>query len=155
MIFLMLFVIAMLGLSSFQVVAIQFGIDQLQGASSQILSAFIFWYFMIEILLVMIWWSFYLLSFSENETITARVPLAWNLLSAILISIVLCIKNCFMSKWLLKESSISDTSNQRDCKTDNSNPYRLIYCVLKFAKQHKCPIQRSALTQWRSQGRAW
>ena len=46
MIFLTLFVIAMLGLSSFQVVAIQFGIDQLQGASSQILSAFIFWYFM-------------------------------------------------------------------------------------------------------------
>ena len=149
MIILTLCVIGVLGLSSFQVVAIQFGIDQLQGASSQILSAFIFWYFMIEILLIMmIWWSFYLLSFSKNETITARGPLAWNLLSAILVSIALCIKNCFMSKWFLKESTVSDTSNQRDCKTDNSNPYRLIYSVLKFAKQHKCPIQRSALTYW-------
>ena len=61
--------IAMLGLSSFQVVAIQFGIDQLQRASSQILSAFIFWYFMTEILLgMMIGWSFYLSSFSENDS---------------------------------------------------------------------------------------
>ena len=138
--------LAVLGLSSFQVVAIQFGIDQLQGASSQVLSAFIF---MAEIVLVMlIQWSFYLLPFSKNETITARIPLAWNLLSANLVSIVLCIKNCFMSKWFVKESTASDTSNQRDCKTDNSNPYCLIYSVLKFAKQHKCPIQRSALTYW-------
>ena len=69
MIFLTLFVIAMLGLSSFQVVAVQFGIDQLQRASSQILSAFIFWYFMTEILLgMMIGWSFYLSSFSENDS---------------------------------------------------------------------------------------
>ena len=53
-----------------------------------------------------------------------------------------------MSKQFLKESTATDTSNQRDCKTDNSNPYRLIYSVLKFAKQHKFPIQRSALTYW-------
>ena len=40
--------IEMLGLSSFHVVAIQFSIDQLQGAPSGHLSAFIFWYYMAE-----------------------------------------------------------------------------------------------------------
>ena len=148
-IFLTLFIIEIIGLSSFQVVAIQFGIDQLQGAPSQLLSAFIFWYFMAESLFgMMTQWIFYLLSFPENKTVIARIPLIWNLFSAILVSTILCIKNCFMSKSFLKESTTSGTSNQRDCKTGNSNPYRLIYSVLKFAKQHKYPIQRSALTYW-------
>ena len=44
----MIDVVEMLADSSFHVMAIQFGIDQLQGAPSQFLSAFIFWYFMVE-----------------------------------------------------------------------------------------------------------
>ena len=38
-----LFTFYVLGLSSFQVVSIQFGTDQLQGAPSDHLSAFVFW----------------------------------------------------------------------------------------------------------------
>ena len=51
LLFLTLIIFYMLGLSSFQVVSIQFGTDQLQGAPSDHLSAFIFWYLMTERLL--------------------------------------------------------------------------------------------------------
>ena len=105
LLFLILVVTEMLGLSSFQVVAIQFGTDQLQGAPSQFLSAFVFWYLMIEILLAMlIEWIIYFLSFSKNRTLTAKIPLAWNLLSAGLVSLVLCRKSCFMSKFSQKRT---------------------------------------------------
>ena len=43
-------VIEQLGESSFHVVAVQFGNDQLQGAPSEFLSAFIFWYLIAEII---------------------------------------------------------------------------------------------------------
>ena len=78
----------MLGLSSFHIVSIQFGTNQLQGAPSDHLSAFVFWYLMIERLLAaLIQWIFYLLSLSENKNITGRIPLALSLLSALLISV--------------------------------------------------------------------
>ena len=60
----MLGVIEMLAHSSFHVVAIQFGMDQLQGAPSQLLSAFIFWYFMVEFIPgVMSHWVFDIFNF--------------------------------------------------------------------------------------------
>ena len=88
-----LFTFYVLGLSSFQVVSIQFGTDQLQGAPSDHLSAFVFWYVMIELLLIaLIQWIFYLLFLSENKYITERIPRALSLLSALLISFALSIK---------------------------------------------------------------
>ena len=137
LIFLTLSIFLILGLSSFHVVSIQFGTDQLQGAPSDHFSSFVFWYLMLERLLVaLIQWIFYLLSLSENKNITGRIPLALSLLSALLILVALSIKSCFMSEWFSKESTMSK----------NSNPYRLIYRVLKFAKEHKCPVQHSAFT---------
>ena len=125
------FTLFMLGLSSFQVVSIQFSADQLQGAPSDHLSAFVFWYLMLELLLAaLIQWIFYLLFLSEN---TGRIPLALSLLNALLISVALSIKSCFMSEWFSNKNTIS-------------NPYHLIYRVLKFAKEHKYPVQRSAFT---------
>ena len=140
-------VIEELGESSFHVVAVQFGTDQLQGAPSEFLSAFIFWYFIAEIIpSVLFLWIYYFSSFKP-----ANIQLGGSLLCAVFISVVLAIKNCFMSKWFVREtamSSVCKTTSYRDCRTDNSNPYRLIFCVQKFAKQHKSPIQRSALTYW-------
>jgi peptide/histidine transporter 3/4 len=136
----------MLGLSSFQVVAVQFGTDQLQDAPSDHLSAFVFWYFMIEIILdTLTQWIFYLLSLSENKNVTGRIPLALSLLGALLFSVALSIKSCYMSEWFSKDN----TTSNRGLKS--SNPYRLIYRVLKFAKEHKCPVQRSALTYWENE----
>ena len=73
----------MLGLSSFQVVSIQFaiGTDQLEGAPSDHLSTFVFWYLMLELLLAaLIQLISYLLFLSEN---TGRIPLVLSLLSAL------------------------------------------------------------------------
>ena len=83
----------------------------------------------------------YLLSLSENKNITERIPLALSLLSALLISVALSIKSCFMSEWFSNESTMSKSSN----------PYRLIYRILNFAKEHKCPVQRSAFTYWENE----
>ena len=44
------FMAQFIGLAMFQVTAIQFGTDQIQGASSEQLSMFIFWYFNMELL---------------------------------------------------------------------------------------------------------
>ena len=56
------FAVHLLGLSTFQVVAIQFGTSHLHGAPSDQITAFIFWYFSMEILLRMIFqWISYLL----------------------------------------------------------------------------------------------
>ena len=40
------------------------------------------------------------------------------------------------------------TSHSFTCALKKSNPYSLIFHVLKFACKHKHPIQRSALTYW-------
>ena len=144
-------IIEMLGHASFHVVAIQFGIDQLQGAPSQFLSVFIFWYFMAELIPdVILRWVHYLISLIGIKPM--NIQLGMSLLVAVLFSVVLSIKNCFMSKWFVRESVTSSvtshTSRNHAYYSNNSNPYRLIYCVLKFAKQHRSPIQRSALTYW-------
>ena len=145
-VFLVLSIIQLIGFSSFQVVAIQFGTDQLHGAPSQLLSAFVFWYFMIEVLLTtLIKWISFFFSFSENKILTARIPLVWSLFSAISLSAVLCTKSCFMSEWFSKESTTSNYG------VEGSNPYYLIYHVVKFAKEHKCPVRRSALTFWENE----
>ena len=138
-----LFIFYVLGLSSFQVVSLQFGTDQLQWAPSDQFSAFVFWYVMIDRLLAaLIHWIFYLLSLSENKNITERIPLALSLLSALLISVALSIKSCFMSEWFSNDNTMSNPG------VKNSNPYRLIHRVLKFAKEHKCPVQRRIRQYW-------
>ena len=147
LLFSILCVMQMLGISSFHVVAIQFGTDQLREAPSDHLSAFVFWYFMVEKLITVIFlWVVYV-----AEIKALSISLGWNLFSAVFVSVVLCIKSCFMSKWfsnIATTSAVTDTSRARDHGSGNSNPYYLIYRVLKFAKHHKCPIQRSALTYW-------
>ena len=126
--------------------AIQLGTDQLQGAPSELFSSFIFWYFMAETIPdVVLQWVFYFFSFIDQ----ASVPLYRSLLIAVFVSVVLAVKNCFMSKWFVREIAKSAaTDANRDHRSDISNPYHLIFQVLKFAKEHKCPVQRSALTYW-------
>ena len=46
-----------------------------------------------------------------------------------------------MSEWFSNESTMPNSSN----------PYRLIYRVLKFAKEHKYPVGRSAFTYWENE----
>ena len=117
-------IIETLGELSFHVVAIQFGTDQLQGAPSDHFSAFIFWYFIAEIISSMVFqWILYFSSFNP-----ASIQLGGSLLSAVFVSVALATKNYFMSNWFVREKASSAiTDAAKDCRTDSTNPYRLIF----------------------------
>ena len=127
-------VAGLLGFAAFQVTAVQFGTDQLQGAPSDHLSAFIFWYFMMEMLTkVTLLWIVYLLPYSVSNY--GHIQLGLNSISVLFLSIVLCLKSCFMSNWFSTE-----TFNPGGDEPGNSNPYRLVYRVLRFAQKHDHPV---------------
>ena len=128
-------IIVVLGQAAFQVTAIQFGTDQLQGAPSEHISSFICWYFWMDILAKLIteWIAVLLAYFVKVKSFTA---ITWSLFEVCLFTIVLSTKSCFKSNWFLSR------------EPGESNPYKLTYKVLKFAWKHDHPIQRSALTYW-------
>ena len=140
------FMVHFLGLSTFQVVAIQFGTSHLHGASSDQITAFIFWYFSMEILPRRIFqWISYLLSHFIAEQ--PKIQLRFCFLCTFVLSLLLCMKNLFMSH-LFSRDPEGETSHSFASALEKLNPYSLIFHVLKFACKHKHPIQRSALTYW-------
>ena len=136
------------GHSAFQITAIQFGTDQLQGAPSDELTAFIFWYFCMEQLPRMVLqWSLYLLS--QFVTDFAQIQLGCCLLCVVLLSFIICAKSCFMTNWFLLGRDTTGTCMCKNRLADHEhNPYSLVYQTIKFALKHKHPLQRSALTYW-------
>ena len=124
------------GFTAFQVIAIQFGTDQLQGAPSEHLSSFIVWFTWVEQLATPIteWFNFSIL---KEPSISTRIwmLLGWSIMEVLLLSAIISIKSCFMSTWFVREPG-------------TPNPYHLVYHVVKFAWKHKHPVQRNALTHW-------
>ena len=49
-----------------------------------------------------------------------------------------------------REDDIKICSNHTR-HSDNSNPFCLIYHILKYSKEHKSPVQCSALTPWENE----
>ena len=148
-----MYVIEMLGQSTFQIVAIQLGIDQLQGAPSDHLSAFIFWYFMTEILSGLVYlWLLYILYLSLvssfGDTTILVIRLGWNVFVAVWVSMVLIVKNCCMLNWFSIRDRMPNDIQMEDVRSSKLNPYRLVYNVLRYAQKYKHPVQRSALTYW-------
>ena len=147
-------IIELLGQSTFQVVAIQFGIDQLEGAKSEILSAFIYWYFITERLSFLLYqWIYYTLNWSLASSFgvvktSVIIKIGWNLFVAIWVSIVLVVKNCCMLSWFSIGDRMPNDIQTKDPRSGTSNPYRLIYNVLRYAQKHTYPARRSALTYW-------
>ena len=115
------------GLAGFRTNIIQFGMDQMVGASGSQLSAFIHWY----------WWSTYVGSetvsvilgclFSDYLSLVVEVGVNVLFMGAALL--------CWycLDKWLVKEPI-------------SINPFKTVRDVLKFSSQHKIPIHRSSLT---------
>jgi hypothetical protein len=129
-------VLDQIGFTSFQVTAIQFGTDQLQGAPKDHLSSFVFWYIFVEqIATPIVEWVNYSLYFTKTLYIYKWVIFGWSLLVASLLTAVISIKSCFMSSWFVREPG-------------TPNPYRLVYHVIKFALKHKQPIQCDTSGQW-------
>ena len=138
------------GLSAFQVTAVQFGIDQIQGAPSKHLVAFVYWYFCIELVpKSLLHFIIILLSnYIHAIDIKLGIRLGCCLFCVVLLSFSLCVKSCFMSSWFLGDPESGTACTNNGSRSYKHNPYSLIYHVIKFALKHKHPLQRSALTYW-------
>ena len=116
---------------AFSANVIQFGFDQLHDAPAESSTLYIHWY---------VWTNqvgLFLLRlpsavFSGNDTIAYTVSPVLALAALILLGITLCFEK-YKRHWFLIESG-------------STNPYKLVYKVVKFAKDHTNPIRRSAFT---------
>uniref|UniRef100_A0A1X7UNX8 Major facilitator superfamily associated domain-containing protein n=1 Tax=Amphimedon queenslandica TaxID=400682 RepID=A0A1X7UNX8_AMPQE len=123
------FVIHFCGFSSFNANIIQYNIDQLVGASADELSSVIYWHILSEPLVLFL---FYLLQclFYNNKYFIMITFIA----SGVSVSLVLVSHSFFKHK--LENISLI------------KNPIKLIVRVLCYARKHKYPQNRSALTYW-------
>jgi peptide/histidine transporter 3/4 len=124
----LVFVVAMgVGFCGFQANIVQFGVDQLLDASTIEITSFIAWYagsflsgrFAIS----------FVLSCAPNYPIFGSLLISFSL-STVMITYFL------FNRFLVKEPASS------------INPFRLVYHVIKYAAENKCPKQRSAFTYY-------
>ena len=124
-------IMSLVGLIGFTANVVQFGLDQLHDSPAEDSTLFIHWYV----------WTYYA-SFSIVQLILT-LSLRYQTYSIIVLALipvvvvmVLGITLCLVSsrrRWFLIEPG-------------TLNPYKLVYRVTKFARQHKIPVQRSAFT---------
>ena len=126
----------LVGAGIFQANALQFGLDQLQDASSEQHSSFVYWYIWSQEISAELYQWVYAGATSITPNYT---PLVMLLIVITLLSFMLCIIPWFKSQWDFKPPIMV------------SNPYTLIYQVLSFARKHKYPLNRSAFTYWEEQ----
>ena len=120
------------GFSGLNVNAIPFGIDQMLGASSDEISAFVHWSV----------WAYYtgqasgymVNSLSCTGMGDDLISLISMLFAVAVSSVALCL-DFLCRNWLVIEPV-------------SQNPLKSIYSVLKYAATHKHPARRSALTYW-------
>ena len=115
------------------VTSLQLGLDQMPEASTANITSFIAWF----VLLVFtgFWLSDASITFLLCVDIFTGYPEILSLLAVLLASIILCSDFLLAPKWLKKEPK-----SQQSLKG--------IFKVLRYAKEHKYPVQRSALTFW-------
>ena len=122
------------GYGIFQANLIQFGTDQLQTASSQELSSFVYWvlymnYFIIALVLLM---ASLVTSFVYNNTIYFTFIGIFS--SGILIVVI-----AVLSFFCFKHHLVIE-------RAQHNNPVKLIWRVIRYAWTHKQPVRRSAFT---------
>ena len=124
-----------LGIASFKANVLQFGADQLITASSDNISSFVGWFVITKTLSMVVPALFaYLSQHCSYNYGLAFVALG---LSA---TVVLCVSdwNCIRKHFKFHDNPL----------TGIANPYKTIRDVCTFARQHKYPVRRSALTYW-------
>ena len=122
------------GAATFFTNVVQFGLEQMPDASSDAMTAFILW---ITIVTALGQGSYEIMrSLIVSNCIDHLHVGDHNVIRSIvgcaLLSIAMCSKFLF-SHWLIDHRQ-------------NHNPLKTVYRVLKFAKQHKYPVNRSAFT---------
>ena len=111
---------------------VQFGLEQMPDASSNAMTAYISW-FTIATALGEGVKAVVASKFSPN-CITQDGHVFKSIIGCTLLSVAMCSKFLF-SHWLIDHRQ-------------NHHPLKTVYRVLKFAKQHKYPVNRSAFTYW-------
>ncbi len=110
---------------------IQFGMEQLHDSPAEHQSIFIYWYvwiyYLVQLVIVQPW------NILPLELITSSCLFGILIISSFVTIIVsLCIAHRKKNWFLINPARI--------------NPYKLVYNITRFARQHKVPIQRSAFT---------
>ena len=109
---------------------IQFGVDQLQDSPADHQSLFIYWYvwtYSMGVLIAQICWSSFSVFIYPSYLFLLPIVLS----IVLLLIVVLIVHN--KKHWFIID-------------TARSNPYKLVYRVTKFARQHKVPVRRSTFT---------
>ena len=119
-----------LGLAGFISNIIQFGMDQLQDASTTEITSFIVW-------LMWAWGCGYALGV-VSLYFCGKLKLVATLITPISVSLALCLDSLF-NHWLLKEPAAA---------VNCQNSFKLFFGVLRYAIRNKYPHQRSAFTYW-------
>ena len=117
------------GFSSFTANIIQYNIDQLVGASADELNSVIYWHILSEPLVLFLHYLLQCLFYSSKYFIMINF-----IASGVSVSLVL-VSHSFLKHKLENISLIK-------------NPIKLIVRVLCYARKHKYPENRSALTYW-------
>ena len=111
--------------------SLAYGLDQLIGKSSSQIRAYIHW---------MVWGLFVgfsndFIAYNNDTLYHPRLTLLTGLMTFTYISVTIVLSGCLRHK--LKPSY-----------SLKINPYIMVYNVLKYAKQHKSAVNRSAFTYW-------
>ena len=123
------YILYFFGYSSFAVNIIQYNIDQLVGASADELNSVIYWHVLSEPLVLSLFYPLQCLFYNSKYFIMIIF-----IASGVSVSLVLVSHSFFKHK--LENISLI------------KNPIKLIVRVLCYARKHKYPENRSALTYW-------
>ena len=138
------FITSYAGLVGFTANVVQFGMDQLHDCPGDDRTLFVHWYVWVYFVTIVIGQLAWNLGYQLPYNIDDLDPSKWYsitgyvLLSIIplLVMLLLIITLCLAKRrgnWFLIEPG-------------TVNPYKLVYRVTKFARQHKTPVRRSAFT---------
>ena len=133
-------ILFLIGYSGYNANILQFGTDQLRDAPSQDSVLFLHWYYWFSLVGISIAQGVIVIpvriNFGKSIFVLDKLRFSLFGLTLLLTIVILIISLCvthFKRRWFLIEAG-------------RTNPYGLVYRVVKFAWKHKIPIHRSAFT---------
>ena len=125
----LLAVILAFGIGGFQAIVIQFGVDQLNDASTTEITSFVAWY---------TWTVVSSNAISRFINMLTCIHSKYNLMGPLVIA--MCLTVVVITNYLFSNQLIKEPVTQ--------NPFKLVYKVIRYAIKTKHPRQRSAFTYW-------
>ena len=150
-------VIGLIAMGLFESTATQFGMDQMPEASSDQLSMFVHWYYWSCNVgrLVIVYCSIAVITFYSQCTIKVTMQNPTDLFDdlhpnyfTIMCSAVLIMAGLQLACACIGLYVLVYFKNDFNIDRTGDHPLKLIYNVLKYSWNHKCPERRSAFTYW-------